>query len=39
MQDQNTDGYIQICTECMSAYPHVFRTTIQADTCRYELPS
>ena len=38
IQDQNTDRYMQICTGCMSAYVHVFRTKIQSDTCRYELP-
>ena len=47
IQDQNTDRYIQICTECKSAYVyvlssrnaylHVFRIKIQTDTCRYAL--
>ncbi len=47
IQDQNTDRYIQICTECKSAYVHVlssrnaylhvFRIQIQTDTCRYAL--
>ena len=49
VQDKNTDRYKQICTECRSAYVHVFRIRsaylhvfrikIQTDTYRYELPS
>jgi hypothetical protein len=35
IQDQNTDKYIQICTECRSAYLHVCRIKIQTDTYRY----
>jgi hypothetical protein len=47
MQVQNTDRYIQICTECRRAYVHVFRIRsaylhvcrikIQTDTYRYAL--
>ena len=47
IQDKNTDRYKQICTECRSAYVHVFRIRsaylhvfrikIQTDTYRYAL--
>ena len=37
IQDQNADRYIQICTECRSAYLNVSRIKIQTDTCRYAL--
>jgi hypothetical protein len=35
IQDKKTDRYIQICTECRSAYPHVCRIKMQTDTYRY----